>query len=327
MRIMSHFLMGLAGLVLLFFGVALALVATPPPKIDSSRDVFGIAVVQAPAAPALPELGRYEARDGTHLAFRFYDSDAERIVLFVHGSSYHGGAYHTLARAISESGTAKVYLPNLRGHYLSGIRRGDVDYIGQLEDDLADLIALARSSGQAGPVFIAGHSSGAGLALRFAGGPHAALASGFALLSPVIPTAPSVKGGDAGGWASLNQRRLFGLIALNAVGIHAFDGLTIIQFNKPEALWDGTETLAYSYRLNTSYHPRHRYAEDIAALPSPSAVLVGEEDEANDGATLELLFAEHAPHADVIRLPGVDHFGVFREPTAVRALQGWLSER
>jgi acetyl esterase/lipase len=208
---------------------------------------------------------------------------------------------------------------------MSGLRRGDVDYLGQLEDDLADLIALARDSGHAGPAFIAGHSSGGGLALRFAGGPHAALASGFALLSPVIPTAPSVKGGDAGGWASLNRRRLFGLLALNAVGIHGFDGLTIIQFNKPEALWDGTETLAYSYRLNASYHPRHRYAEDIAALPSPSAVLVGEDDEANDGEALERLFAEHAPHVDVIRLPGIDHFGVFQEPSAIEALRSWLS--
>jgi alpha-beta hydrolase superfamily lysophospholipase len=322
---MGPFLIGFAGLVLLFFGVVLTLVATPPPKIDTPRDVFGMAAARPPVSPALPELGRYEARDGTHLAYRFYDSDAERILFFVHGSSYHGGAYHTFARTLSESGAAKVYLPNLRGHYMSGIRRGDVDYLGQLEDDLADLIALARDSGHAGPAFIAGHSSGGGLALRFAGGPHAALASGFALLSPVIPTAPSVKGGDAGGWASLNRRRLFGLLALNAVGIHGLDGLTIIQFNKPEALWDGTETLAYSYRLNASYHPRHRYAEDIAALPSPSAVLVGEDDEANDGEALERLFAEHAPHVDVIRLPGIDHFGVFQEPSAIEALRSWLS--
>ena len=56
--------------------------------------------------------------------------------------------------------------------------------------------------------------------------------------------------GTAGGWANLNFRRLYGLLALNAIGIHGFDGLPIIEFNKPAKFWDGTETLSYSHRLN-----------------------------------------------------------------------------
>ena len=72
--------------------------------------------------------------------------------------------------------------------------------------------------------------------------------------------------GTAGGWANLNFRRLYGLLALNAIGIHGFDGLPIIEFNKPAKFWDGTETLSYSYRLNISYHPRFRYQNDLRAL-------------------------------------------------------------
>jgi hypothetical protein len=40
------------------------------------------------------------------------------------------------------------------------------------------------------------------------------------LLSPVIPTSRTVKGGTGGGWANLHRRRLYGLIALNMLGIN-----------------------------------------------------------------------------------------------------------
>jgi len=69
-----------------------------------------------------------------------------------------------------------------------------------------------------------------------------------------------VRDGTAGGWASLHARRLYGLLMLNAVGIHGFDGLQVIEFNKPAALWDGTETLSYSYRLN------HKQTQFVARM-------------------------------------------------------------
>ena len=47
--------------------------------------------------------------------------------------------------------------------------------------------------------------------------------------------------------------------------IRGFNVLPIVEFNKPSKYWDGTETLSYSYRLNASYHPRYRYADDVRA--------------------------------------------------------------
>jgi hypothetical protein len=134
-------LLFVAGLV-----TAFVLVAAPEPRIAEPKDVFGFATPrQSQTAIEPPKLQRYPARDGEQLAYRFYDSTAQRILIFIHGSSYHGGGYHALASAISLGGIAKVILPNLRGHYQSGRRRGDVDYIGQLEDDLDDLIKFLRS--------------------------------------------------------------------------------------------------------------------------------------------------------------------------------------
>jgi len=325
MRRIRAFLLVSAVLLLFALTTLFVLVATPMPEIGTQRDVFGFESLRPAPAPRV-ELERYPARDGERLAYRFYDSSSDTLLIFVHGSSYHGAAYAALAAHLSEAGVAKVYLPNLRGHYQSGRRRGDVDYVGQLEDDVADLIGFARARGHTGPVVLGGHSSGGGFAIRFAGGPHGALVSGFLLLAPVIPTAPTVKD-DAGGWASLNGRRLAGLIGLNVLGVHGFDGLPIIEFNKPEAFRDGTETLAYTYRLNAAYHPRYPYQADLAAMRAPVLLLIGENDEANDAHAYEALLADDCPQAELNVLPGVDHFGVFGDPGALQRMEAWLAAR
>ncbi len=314
----------IGGLFVIALVVALVLVASPLPPMPQPKDVFDFTSLRnIPTEIDPPSLRRYKARDGEELAYRYYDSTADRILIFIHGSSYHGGGYHALASAISLGGAAKVVLPNLRGHYQSGRRRGDVDYIGQLEDDLDDLIQFLRSEHHDGPITLGGHSSGGGLAIRFAGGAHARNVSSYLLLSPIIPRAPSVRGGTAGGWANVHWRRLYGLLALNAIGIHGFDGLPLIEFNKPAKFWDGTETLSYSYRLNVSYHPRSRYQNDIRAL-GPTLVLVGADDEANDAEKLRAVFAADAPQAEVKIFPGISHFGIFSDPAALDVAAGWL---
>ncbi len=317
---------GLLGLLVLGLLTALILIALPPPAMERPRNVFDFASLKrGPPSADLPVLMRYPARDGELLPYRFYDSKAERILIFIHSSSYHGAGYHGLANRISAAGAAKVVLPNLRGHYMSGPRPGDVDYIGQFEDDIADLIKHLRADNQTGPITLGGHSSGGGFGIRFAGGEYRKTVDSFLLLAPVIPASPAVRHGDAGGWANLNRRRLFGLIALNAVGIHAFDSLHVIDFNKPEDLRDGTETLAYSYRLNVSYHPRFRYQADLRALGDRALVMIGQDDEAVDPVVLKSVIAADAPVARFEALPAVNHFGIFRESAALDMMAAWLS--
>jgi hypothetical protein len=47
-----------------------------------------------------------------------------------------------------------VVLPNMRGHFFSGRRRGDIEYIGQYEDDIVDLIRLPHLTPLAAPLFL-----------------------------------------------------------------------------------------------------------------------------------------------------------------------------
>jgi hypothetical protein len=107
----------IGGLFVVVVAAALALVASPFPPLPEPKDIFDFTSLRkTPTAIDLPSLRRYPARDGEQLAYRYYDSTADRILIFIHGSSYHGAGYHALASAISLSGAAKVVLPNMRGH-------------------------------------------------------------------------------------------------------------------------------------------------------------------------------------------------------------------
>ena len=193
----------------------------------------------------------------------------------------------------------------MRGHYRSGERSGDVDYFDQMEDDVSDLIDTLTAEGQTGPFLLGGHSSGGGFAIRFAGGAYANKIERYLLMAPAIPGTPTLR--EDTGWANVHMNRLMGLLFLNAVGIHRFDHLETISFNKPEALRDRTETLGYSHRLNVAYHPRLPPEEDLAKLPDTSLLLVGEDDEAIDAQALIELFETAAPSVRAEIVPHINH--------------------
>ena len=327
---MRHLLRGIVVLLLLAvvgLFVAIVAIARPFPQMPPETDVFGFAAEKDKSTTDLPPLQQFRARDGDALAYRFYDSASERILIFIHGSSYHGGGYDELATDVSAAGTAKVVLPNMRGHYFSGRRRGDVEYIGQYEDDIVDLIRELRRQGRKGPIILGGHSSGAGFVLRFAGGlgPQQEAIAGYIALAPIIPRTAAVRGGDAGGWNVIDLPRILGLVALNAIGVHGFDGLPVIAFNKPASAWNGTETLGYSWRLNSSYHPRNDYASDVRAMPANALILVGDKDEAVDGAALLGLLSDVGYRGDAEILAHTTHFGIFHTPEALKRVAEYVA--
>src|SRR6266542_4409056 len=126
----------------------------------AERGVYDRSDLQKIDYSGLPAPTTITARDGTPLAIRVYDSPARTAVLAIHGSSGDGRYYRPLARYLSGRGQAAVYAVDLRGHGASGGRRGDVDYIGQLEDDLADVVAMVRRERPAVRIVLLGHSAG-----------------------------------------------------------------------------------------------------------------------------------------------------------------------
>ena len=282
----------------------------------------------------LPARETATMRDGAPLAFRRYiphsQNSARRLIVLVHGSAWHGMQFHPMASALAEAGLGTVVVPDLRGHGEAPQRRGDVDYIGQLEDDLADLIRKVRSEGNYDEVVLGGHSSGGGLVVRFAGGAHGAMVDRYVVMAPFLKyNAPTTRP-NSGGWASVATPRIIGLTILNEFGVTAFNHLPVISFAMPKVVFEGrygaTATTSYSFRLNTSFAPRADYGSDLAKMTQPFLLIAGTDDEAFDAALYEKTISEHTSSGSYVVLPGLNHIEITTEPQAIDAVARWIGQ-
>ena len=266
---------------------------------------------------------RFQARDGTMLLYRSYGGQSPIDLILVHGSGSDSVYLSLLATRIASSDIVRVWTPDVRGHGPSPQRRGDIDYIDQLEDDLADLSAWIRSMNPRGILVLGGHSSGGGLVIRFAGGSYRGTADGYLLLAPFLQhDAPTLRP-QVGGWATPKTSRIVALNVLNAMGIRRLNGLTTIEFNLQLARRNGDETLSYSYRLMTGFNPRN-YESDLGALEEPTLVVVGTDDESFYAEEFSGVFGAFTPHAQVELIPDAKHLGLVVEAVVPPLVVEWL---
>jgi alpha-beta hydrolase superfamily lysophospholipase len=302
-------IVGLATLVLA------AMLAAPLVRLPELTSVSQTA--RAVDRSTMPPLERFSARDGTYLAYRHYPARgaaSEKIAILVHGSSGSSVAVHALADALAARGI-ETYAPDIRGHGGSGTR-GDIAYIGQLEDDLSDFVGMIRKTSPAAPLTLIGHSSGGGFALRVAGSPIQDLFQRTVLLAPYLGyDAPSSRP-DAGGWASPDIPRFLGLTVLRHFGILCCESLPTIEFAVPP---NSSPILAstYSYRLMRNFGSSSDYRKDLAAATKPVTVIAGAAD--------ELMFPDKyrdaaGQGAPVSLIDGVNHMGIVSDPRALSAI-------
>lgn len=311
-----------------------------PSKIVSADEPIAFEALIEADYEDMPDLQLYTARDGAALHYRLYKSthfpgtsevprnSQAPVLILLHGSGWHSMQFYPLAHELSAAGAATVVAPDLRGHGFAPAARGDVAYIGQLENDLADLIAVLEAQFSGAQIIIGGHSSGGGLAIRFAGGEHGDLADGYLLLAPFLKyNAPTTRP-NSGGWALPNSRRIAGLTMLNNLGIHWFDGLMVIQFAMPQSVLDGplgeSATTAYSHRLNSSFAPRSKYDRDLTAMTQPFLLVAGLDDEAFIAEQYEPTISQHTDSGSYILLPDTDHIDLLTSPDLATIVADWL---
>lgn len=319
---MKAFLLAAGGFLALTAALLFACVVFGGPVHPEGRSAIVDAFEDAAIEP--PPLRRFSARDGVELAYRYLL--AERLlrgsVVLVHGSGGDSHGMVRLAQALAEAGFA-TYALDICGRGASGWR-GRIDYVGQLEDDLADFLAAVQPEA---PCLLAGFSSGGGFALRVAAGPGAAAFDEYLLLAPFVGhDAPTYRPGG-GGWVRVGVPRLVALHLLDGFGIRALHHLPVLRF----AVGDARGlTPSYGFRLASNFRPRADWRSEVAAAAAPMQVLVG----ADDGVFVPDAFAEAfartgAADIPVQQVPRVDHAGLVLQAdarrTAVEAAAALLS--
>ena len=318
---MRRLLVVLCSLVVVVVAVLAGMIAfgtsNPPPPLASVGQTFEKVVFRD-----LPAVETVPARQGTPIAFRRYPADPranapERIVIAIHGSSATSASMHPLAKALRTMGMT-VYAPDIRGHGETG-RRGDIDYAGQLDDDLADVVAAVRARHPNAPLNLVGFSSGGGFALHVAGSLLGAAFERIVLISPMLgPRTPTVRTGGAGGWAKAFLPRIYALVLLDRLGIHQFDYLPTLAFAIPPQRAD-LLTGTYSFRLMSAFATRD-YAADLRAARARLAVLVGERDELFIADRFAPTIAVVRPDVRVTVYPGLNHVEMILDPGAQLAV-------
>jgi pimeloyl-ACP methyl ester carboxylesterase len=289
-------------------------VRSPPPLASIHQGALAI------DEAGLPELSRFQARDGTWLAYRLYPADDganDRVAILAHGSSASSQEMNAAARALAAHGVAAVAI-DARGHGASG-GRGDIGYLGQLDDDLSDLVAELRKSYPEAKLTLIGHSSGGGFALRIAAGTIGALFDHFILLAPYLGyDAPTNRPSEGSGrWAEVDLPRILAIAALQRIGIAWPQSLPVIAFaNAPEAA--KFVTSRYSFRLLGDYGPPRGWKEAIEKTAGRAEIIAGEKDELMDAEGYQNAIAPLGMSVTI--LAGVDHMGIVYRPEALEAI-------
>jgi pimeloyl-ACP methyl ester carboxylesterase len=313
---MRKMLWAFAGVIVVVLGALGAVLAfdapVQPPPLDSIIKPFAHVDFSD-----LPAVQTYSARDGTTLGYRVYAGGDEQVVVLIHGSSDDGAGMHPLAKALRDAG-ASVYVPVLRGHGNSG-HNGDIDHIGQLEDDLADFVAVLRPLHPAASFSLIGFSSGGGFVLRVIASPDERLFDRFMMISPALPRGAPTLRPDTGGWVSVAKPRIIVLAILNRLGVDWLNGLPVVALaTSPKA---PNLTSIYSFRLAVDYGAPPDYLAALGRSTKPAALLVGGSDELFFSDRFAPLLKPARPDLPITVVPGIGHIGMTVTPQGIAAVR------
>ena len=307
----------LAGLGALAVAALLVFPVSPPAPVESIR-AGALAIDQS----GRPDISRFQARDGSSLAYRLYpaaNGDTQNIAIVIHGSAGHSVGMNEIAKRLAQDNFT-VVAPDIRGHGESGTR-GDIGYYGQLDDDLKDLVGELRRQHPNARFSLLGFSSGGGFALREAAGKLSSELTRLVLLSPYLGyDSPSTRSrGSSATWAAPDIPRFLGLSLLRRLGFRCCEALPVIAF----AVRPGSEkyvTPQYSYRLLTNFEAPRNLGAAFRRLKTPTTIIVGGADELMLPDKYAEVVRGIEPGIEVKIVPGLSHMDMLHAPAALDAI-------
>jgi len=270
----------------------------------------------------------FTTRDNTKIFAYRLPSSSQNTIILIHGVGSSAYLYNKTAGLLQKVTQAEVYAIDLRGHGQSEGNIGDVNYINQYADDLADIVKIIRKEKPNGKVIIAGHSMGGGISLRYAMNQKKEKIEGFILFAPLIGhNSPALaqetqaeKDTISEPFMKIHISRIIGLKMLNEIGNHEHDSLPVLFFNLPETI----PLRKYTYRANLSMAPDN-YIDGLKSVNIPMLVLIGSEDEAFNADALQKAILENSEGETKI-IQGVTHNGIRHSEQSFEFIKLWYSE-
>ena len=271
---------------------------------------------------------RFLMRDGKYLFAQKFPANSNLIIIMLHGVLSSSLEMNGISGKLNKILNAEVYALDLRGHGKSDGNPGDVDYINQYEDDLADVIKSIRKEKPGSKIILAGHSMGGGIELRYALNKNYPEVNGYLLFAPLLgqntPTY-SKPGNDSlqnrnEPFMKIDIQRIIGLKMFNSIGVHKYDYLPVLFFNLPDKM----PLREYTYRSDQSMSPDD-YKEGLHAIHQPLLVLVGNKDEAFDAKAF-IPAVKNNSSGEVFIINGATHDGILQNNEAIRRIKTWAEK-
>ena len=148
--------------------ISLALICWPI-KLEENVENYDYSSIKTQTHTDLGVEQWTKMRDNKEIFNRVYKSQSNDVMILIHGSGSDSRYLANIANSIANKNIATVITPDMRGHGRNTGKRGDIDFIGQLEKDIEDFIQFSKNNFNAHNIILAGHSSGGGFVLRYIG--------------------------------------------------------------------------------------------------------------------------------------------------------------
>ena len=150
--------------------------------------IFSIEQIQLVKKSEPAPLSYIQSSDGIKLAFRAYvPSEPNAILIFYHGAGAHSEiSYQHIGNDLRDVFQVGVYTPDIRGHGYPEGPRGDAPSKELVWQDITVLLNHVRSLYPSTPVFLGGHSAGAGLVLNYSSWKDSQPVNGYVFIAPYL---------------------------------------------------------------------------------------------------------------------------------------------
>ncbi|WP_298444735.1 alpha/beta hydrolase [uncultured Ferrimonas sp.] len=289
-------------LIVAYIGIALSFMSFANHGSDhistaEPEPFFSLAEINHAAKKSLAAIEQISATDGIGLAYRAYrPPQPQAVLIFYHGAGAHSGlSYNHIGVDLSGDFAIAVYMPDIRGHGASAGDRGDSPSVEQVWADTKTMVELARQQHPNLPIFMGGHSAGAGLALNYSSWDQRAEVDGYVFLAPYFGFRSETDHDN-----NANNGFEFSTVKTSRFIINAISGGLLlghskaVMFNFPDAvLQDHPEIVPFN-TVNMSKAVTPHAPDAQLAKISPFGLWIGQQDEAFDPVKVTLFAQQHS---------------------------------